>query len=113
MGYIFVRGTLLSRAKSRDKIQLLNFNSDTHVVVNNKAKEAMEKMRAQRLLNCDHPLSKMTGRNVCLFNIRSWNLHIDHFLSNKIYTSKICLLCFTETGNNSQKRIEDNVGLES
>ena len=38
----------------------------------------------------------------CLFNIRSWNAHIEHFLTDKVYTT-CSLLCFTETRiNNGQ-----------
>ena len=36
-----------------------------------------------------------------LFNIRSWNGHLKHFLSDKIYSSYYSLVCFTETYLNS------------
>ena len=35
-----------------------------------------------------------------LFNIRSWNVHLEHFLSVKIYSTYSSLLCFTETNIN-------------
>ena len=104
--------TLLSRATGSDRIQLINFDADSHIVVNMKAKEAMDEMRNNRQLEYVHPLKLMSGRNLCLFNIRSWNLHIDHFLSGKLYTLHSCILCFTETGHNITKRIDHHSGLE-
>ena len=38
---------------------------------------------------------------MCLFNIRSWNGHLEHFLSDKIYSPYSSLFCFTETNINS------------
>ena len=105
--------TLLSRATSHSRIQLLNFNEERHIVVNDKAKKAMEDMRNNNLLSYVHPLKEMHGKNICLFNIRSWNLPIDHFLSDKVYPSKSCLFCFTETRHAPVKRIEDHPGLEN
>ncbi|XP_066913784.1 uncharacterized protein [Clytia hemisphaerica] len=103
--------TLLSRATSSNNIHLLNFKPDKHIVVNNKALKAMEEMRSNKALLLTHPLERMHGPNLCLFNIRSWNMHIEHFLSQEIYTSRCCLLCFTETGRNIAKRVEDNPNL--
>lgn len=109
--------TLLSRATLRSRIQLLNFDEERHVVVNEKAKIAMETMRNNNLLSYVNPLKEMHHENICLFNIRSWNLHIDHFLSDKVYPSKTSLFCFTETHTLRNiapvKRIEDHPGLES
>ncbi|XP_066911966.1 uncharacterized protein [Clytia hemisphaerica] len=105
--------TLLSRATSSNNIHLLNFKPDKHIVVNNKALKAMEEMRSNKALLLTHPLERMHGPNLCLFNIRSWNMHIEHFLSQKIYTSRCCLLCFTETGRNTAKRVEDNPNLST
>ena len=42
-------------------------------------------------------LTQMSGSKMCLFNIRSWNAHIEHFLSDGVYTGYCSLLCFTET----------------
>ena len=44
-----------------------------------------------------HPLQKLTGNKVCLNNIRGWQAHIAHFLSNRTYTDFSSVLCFTET----------------
>ncbi|XP_066914113.1 ATP-dependent DNA helicase pif1-like [Clytia hemisphaerica] len=93
--------TCLSRATSSDMIQLLNFKPEKHIVVNSKAIEAMEEMRTNHVLSIMHPLKEMNSQNLCLFNIRSWNLHINHFLSDSLHTSRCCLLCFTETGNDT------------
>ena len=42
-----------------------------------------------------------------LFNIRSWNGHLKHFLSDMIYSSYYSLICFTETNlNNSTESHE-------
>ena len=44
-----------------------------------------------------------------LFNIRSWNSHLEHFLSEKIYSPYSSLFCFTETNINDSpaKHIND------
>ena len=46
---------------------------------------------------------------MCLFNIRSWNSHLEHFLSEKIYSTYSSLFCFTETNINDSpaKHIND------
>ena len=37
---------------------------------------------------------------MCLFNMRSWNVHLEDFLSDKIYSTYSSLICFTETNIN-------------
>ena len=67
-------------------------------------------MREDAVLSCEHPINKMNGKSICLFNIRSWNLHLEHFLSDKFLISNSCVLLFTETktGNRSSvKKIND------
>ena len=88
--------TLLSRAKSRDKVLLLNFESE-NIKVNEPALEEMDRMRKESIFSWEHPLMEMNGSKMCLFNIRSWNAHIEHFLSDNIYTSYCSVFCFTET----------------
>ena len=78
--------TCLSRATSSEKIHLLIFNAEKHVVVNKKAKIAMQEMRTNKVLPIIHPLEEVEDKALCLFNIRSWNLHIEHFLSDSIHT---------------------------
>ena len=93
--------TLLSRAKSRDKLKLLNFEPD-QIKVNQPALHEMDRMRKESVFSWQNPLMEMSGNKMCLFNIRSWNAHIEHFLTDKVYTT-CSLLCFTETHiNNGQ-----------
>ena len=92
--------TLLSRAKSRDKLQLLNFDKDRHIKTNTRALDEMNRMRTECVLSCNHPLTEMPGNKMCLFNIRSWNLHIQHFMSDVFFPTHSCLFCFTETNIN-------------
>ena len=91
--------TLLSRAKSRDKVLLLNFEPE-HIKVNRPALEEMERMREESLFLWKHPLIEFNGNSICLFNIRSWDAHLEHFLSEKVYSTYPSLLCFTETNIN-------------
>jgi len=56
----------------------------------------MNRMRNESTFPWEHPLMKMTG-SMCLFNIRSWNMHIEHFFTDKVYTRFCNLFCFTET----------------
>ena len=37
---------------------------------------------------------------MCLFKIRSWNGHLEDFVSDKIYSTYSSLFCFTETNIN-------------
>ena len=37
---------------------------------------------------------------MCLFNKKSWNFHLEHFLSNKIGSNYSILFCCTETNIN-------------
>ena len=92
--------TLLSRAKSRDKLQLLNFDAERHIKTNKSAVVEMTRMRKECMLSWNHPLIEIRGNKICLFNIRSWNLHIQHFLSDKVYPTHSCIFCFTETYTN-------------
>ena len=75
--------TLLSRAKSRDKVLLLNFEPE-NIKVNESALDEMVRMRNESLFSWQHPLIELNGISMCLFNIRSWNVHLEHFLSDKI-----------------------------
>ena len=88
--------TLISRARSRDKIRILNFHPDK-IKHNDKALEEMERMRKDSPFEFLHPLEKLQGNTICLNNIRGWQAHIAHFLSDKIFTKHSSVLCFTET----------------
>ena len=57
-------------------------------------------MRNESLFLWQHTLIELNGSSMCLFNIRSWNSHLEHFLSEKIYSTYSSLFCFTETNIN-------------
>ena len=42
-------------------------------------------MRNESLFLWQHRLIELSGSSMCLFNIRSLNSHLEHFLSEKIY----------------------------
>ena len=63
--------TLLSCATMGSRMQLLDFDEEKHIAVNEQAKVAMAEMRKNKLFSLDHSVKEMHGRNVCLFNIRS------------------------------------------
>ena len=47
---------------------------------------------------------------MCLVNIRAWNVHLEHFLSDKVYQSYPRLLYFSETNiNHRPLKYIDNV----
>ena len=100
--------TLLSRTKSRDKVLLLNFEPED-IKVNESALDEMVRMRNESLFSWQHPLIELNGISMCLFNIRSWNVHLEHFLSDKIYSTYSSLFCFTETNinDNPEKHIDE------
>ena len=102
--------TLLSRAKCRNHLKLLNFIGRSQIKVNKAALDEMRRMRTETVLSFEHPIKKMNGSAICLFNIRSWNLHLPHFLSDLFLVSQSSVLLFTETktGNcPSVKKISD------
>ena len=73
---------LLSCTKSCDKVLLLNFEPED-MKVNESALEEM---------------------------VRSWNGHLEHFLSDKIYSTYSSLFCFTETNiNDSSTKYIDEI----
>ena len=84
--------TLLSCAKSRDKIFLLNFEPD-EIKVNGSALEEMSQMRNESLFSWKHP----NGISIYLFNTRPWNGCLELFTNSKIYPTHSSLFCFTET----------------
>ena len=52
-------------------------------------------MMKESLFSWQHPLTELSGISMSLFNIRSWNGHLEHFLSDKIYLTYSSLFCFT------------------
>ena len=88
--------TLLSRVKSSATIKLSNFTCGM-IKVNNAALVEQERMRKECLFICDHVIDCIEGYKAVLLNIRSWNAHLKHFLSDPFLLSKCCLFIFTET----------------
>ena len=76
--------TLLYRVKSRDKVLLLNFDPE-QIKVNESASEEMIRMRQESVFSWQQPLKSFNGTNICLLNIRVWNAHLEHVLSDDIY----------------------------
>ena len=99
---------LLSHAKSRDKVLLLNFDPE-QIKVNESALDEMVLMRQESVFSWQHPLKSFNGTSICLLNKRAWNAHLEHFLSDNIYQSYSSLFCFTETNINDSpvKHIDD------
>ena len=93
--------TILSRAKTRDKLQLLNFEAQ-HIKVNNLALQEIQRMRKNAVFFWQHPLEELQGNKLALLNIRSWNLHLQHFLSDTLFLTNCDLLLFTETKTNGR-----------
>ena len=94
--------TLLSRAKNCDKVFLFNFEPED-VKVNELTLDEVVRMRNKSLFFWQHPLIELDGISMCLFIIRSWNVHLEHFLSDKTYSSYSNLFCFTETNTNDSR----------
>ena len=90
--------TLLSCAKSQDKV-LLNFEPED-IKVNESSLDEMFQIRNESLFSGQHPSIEFSGISMCLFNITSWNLHLKHFLCDKMYSTYSSLFCFTETNVN-------------
>jgi hypothetical protein len=88
--------TLLSRATTRHKARLINFEKDV-IKCNEKAKLEMHRLRTNSVLHCTHPIEDLSGNKICLHNIRKWDKHISHFLSSKQYIQNSAIFCFTET----------------
>ena len=57
-------------------------------------------MRNESLFFWKHPLIELNGISMYQFNVRSWNVHLEHFLSDKICSTYFSLFCFTETNIN-------------
>ena len=66
-------------------------------------------MRKESVLPLDHPVVKDDGKNICLFNIRSWKLHLEYFASDKFLVANSGVLCFTETKTRNCNEVK-NIG---
>ena len=90
--------TAFSRGEDRSRIIVKNFNPSMLINVNKKAQDEMKRLQSEMLKDkwC-HPLQAMNGFVITQLNIVSWNLHIEHFLSDHIHQSASDIFCFTET----------------
>ena len=88
--------TSSSHAKKYEKLHLMGFEPEL-IKINSKALEEIHRMKKESLSSWHCSLKIMNGRNFCMGKIRSWNAHIAHFLSEKIYSEECSLICFTET----------------
>ena len=93
--------TLLSCAENRDKFLLLNFEPED-IKLNESALEEMVQRRFEALFSWRHPLIELNDISMCLLSIRSYNVHSEHFLSDKIYSTYSSLFCFKETNKNDK-----------
>ena len=59
-------------------------------------------MRKESLFSWQHPLIELNGISIFLFKVRSWNCHLERFLSDKIYSTYSSLFCFTYTNINDR-----------
>ena len=91
--------TLLSCAKNRDNVLLLNFEPEDVKLIES-ALEEMVCMRKESLFSWQHLLIDLNGISMCLFNIRLWNVHLEHFCSGVIYSTYSSLFCFSGTNIN-------------
>ena len=57
-------------------------------------------MRIESLFSWQCSFIELNGISMCLFNIRSWNGYLEHFLSDKIYSTYSSQFCFKETNVN-------------
>ena len=99
---------LLSCAKSRDKVLLLNFEPED-IKVNESVLEEMVQVGNESLFSWQHPLIEVNDISMCLFNIRSSNCNLEHFLNDKIFSTYSSYFCFTGLNVNVSpaKHIDD------
>ena len=93
----------ISYAKSRD-----NFEPED-IKVNESVLEEMVQVREESLFSWQHPLIQLNDILMYLFSIRSWNGDLEHFCSDKIYSTYSSMFCFTETNtsHSPEKHIDE------
>ena len=70
------------------------------IKVNESFLDEMVRMRSKSLFTWQHPLIELNGISMYLFNIRSWNGQLEHFISDKKDLSYFSIFCFTEANMN-------------
>ena len=83
---------------SRNSARIFNFN-EANIVVD-LVKTQMERLRRGCVFTWKHPIPQNERIKICLLDIVSWNLHIQHILSDKYYIVYSHVMCFTETLTN-------------
>jgi len=94
----------MSRATKAEGLKLTNFTHDM-IKVNQNALKEQERLRKDKLFVCNHGILKIEGFKATMVNVRSWNAHLKHFVSDPYLLSKCCLCVFIETNNNNQDSI--------
>ena len=87
----------MSRATNAKGLKLTNL---THNMIKVNQNALKEQERLRNLFLCKHSIHKIEGFKATVMNIRSWNYHLKHFVSDPYLCSKCCLCVFTETNNN-------------
>ena len=98
----FQRGiqyTALSRGEDPERIIIKNFDPLHNILAPEKPLKEMQRFENGKLLKdvWSHPLDTKKGFVITLLNLRSWNAHIRHFLSDPIVVKESDIFCFTET----------------
>ena len=83
---------LLSRATSRGKIKLVNFEPK-HLKSNHEAKKEIERMSKESGLVWKHPLTEISGYVIYLLNIRSWKAYIIVISHMRISATQPAITC--------------------
>ena len=65
------------------KVLFLNFEPES-IKADESALKEMVQMRKESIFSWQHALIELNSSNLCLFSIRSWNGHLEHFFSDKI-----------------------------
>ena len=96
--------TALSRGKTSEGTKLVNFHEDV-IKVNARALLELARMKKEKPLNTTHPVNSLSGTILSLLNIRSWNMHFEHFLSDPAHLKCCSIFCFTETHLDGQPKV--------
>ena len=92
--------TAISRGKNSKNIIIRNFDRSI-IKANPIVTEEMTRLRQHKLLRSvwQDPLQTKSDYKIIVWNIRSWNLHIQHFLSEPRHMQVGDIFAFTETGS--------------
>ena len=97
--------TALSRGKTSEGTKLVNFH-ECVIKVNARALLEIARMKKEKPLDTTHPVNSLSGTILSLLNIRSWNKHFEHFLSDSVHLKCCSIFCFTETHLDGQQKVD-------